>query len=417
MTEEQRTSTIKAPSAMVSADSAAKRSGMEYAGIFTMLCAIGAFAILSSTMSKSPVLPLFASSLGASSVEIGLIASASTLPGVLVSLPAGALSDRLGKKKLLLASAVLFATAPLFYLFVRTPLELALVRFYHGFATAVFGPVAMGMIGERFSKDKGEKMGLYSTFTMLGRFAAPMLGGAIIFAVGFAGVFLVCALSGGIALLLSSFVLALDKNAEEITKDGVPLSERVRAIASRGVLVTSAVEAVQYFCIGSVEVFLPLYALSCGMPEWLIGILLGIQVVATFFSKPIMGRMSDKSGRERMIVSGLAVCACAVVPMGMLGGLAGGLLLAIPVVTFGIGVATVTASTSALVSDLAPKNAQGSAMGLISTIMDVGQMAGPIVTGVLVLRLGFASSFMLLGLALASAVPAFILGRAKIARA
>lgn len=60
---------------------------------FLMLCAMGFFAILSSTMSKSTVLKPFSLSLGTPTDLTGVVASASTIPGILVSLPAASLSD------------------------------------------------------------------------------------------------------------------------------------------------------------------------------------------------------------------------------------------------------------------------------------------------------------------------------------
>ena len=58
---------------------------------------MGLFAILSSAMSKNPVLPLFAKSIGTPEYLMGFIAAASTIPGILVSLPAGSLSDTFGR--------------------------------------------------------------------------------------------------------------------------------------------------------------------------------------------------------------------------------------------------------------------------------------------------------------------------------
>ena len=82
------------------------------ARFFVLVALVGGFAILSSTLSKTPVLPLFAEALKASPAEIGWIVMASTIPGVLVSYPAGVLADRLGSRRLLIASLVVFATAP-----------------------------------------------------------------------------------------------------------------------------------------------------------------------------------------------------------------------------------------------------------------------------------------------------------------
>ncbi|MBU0910732.1 MAG: MFS transporter, partial [Proteobacteria bacterium] len=105
---------------------------------FLVLCTTGLLAIFSSTISKSPVLPLFASHLGADPSGVGIIAGISAFAGVVCSVPAGILADRFGKKRLIMVAAIIFASAPFGYLLVTTVWQLALVRFYHGFATAIF---------------------------------------------------------------------------------------------------------------------------------------------------------------------------------------------------------------------------------------------------------------------------------------
>src|SRR5512138_47460 len=83
---------------------------------FVLVSLVGGLAIFSSTLSKTPVLPLFAQSLGATPAAIGWIVMASTLPGVLISYPAGSLSDHLGRRRVLFASLTVFASAPFLYL-------------------------------------------------------------------------------------------------------------------------------------------------------------------------------------------------------------------------------------------------------------------------------------------------------------
>src|SRR3569623_1815526 len=107
---------------------------------FVLIALIGGLAILSSTLSKTPVLPLFAHALHATPAEIGWIVMASTIPGILISYPAGALSAYLGARRLLLASLVVCATAPFLYLLGKTAPQLMAVRFNHGIATANIGP-------------------------------------------------------------------------------------------------------------------------------------------------------------------------------------------------------------------------------------------------------------------------------------
>ena len=141
---------------------------------------VGFFAIFSTTISKNPVLPLFSQALGAGDVVIGLVSAVSPLAGILFSFPVGVLSDHLGKRRLLLVAGTVFLSAPLLYLFIADPLWLIPVRFFHGLATAILGPVIAAMIAVRFPGTKGEVLGQYSSATLIGRTLAPLVGGAII---------------------------------------------------------------------------------------------------------------------------------------------------------------------------------------------------------------------------------------------
>ena len=168
---------------------------------FILLCIMGGLAIFSSTMSKSPVLPLFIRALDVPMGTVGFIAATSTVVGIVVSLPAGILSDIIGRRRIILIAAIVFASAPFLYLLVTQPWHLVLVRIYHGFATAILGPVAMAAVADTFDSGRGEKMGWYSSATMVGRFLAPFIGGALIFGDDFRWVYLVTGLIGTLSLI------------------------------------------------------------------------------------------------------------------------------------------------------------------------------------------------------------------------
>ena len=176
---------------------------------FALLCTTGLFAIFSSTISKSPVLPLFASHLGADPAGVGMVAAVSAFTGVVASIPAGMLSDRWGRKKMLVLSSAAFASAPFLYLLVTNIYQLAVIRFYHGLATAIFVPVATALVSDLFHQERGEKIGWFSTSTLVGRFMAPIVGGSIIGALAlnpgmsYKIVYLVCGAAGIIVLFLT----------------------------------------------------------------------------------------------------------------------------------------------------------------------------------------------------------------------
>lgn len=362
---------------------------------FALIASIGGLAILSSTLSKTPVLPLFAQALGATPAEIGWIVIASTLPGILISFPAGSLSDYLGKRRLILFSLVIFASAPFLYLMVSEVRQLIAVRFYHGFATAIFGTVATAAIAERYTQDRATKLSTYSSVTIVGRSIAPFLGGFLISLASFDAVYIACGISGVLALVVG---LMLNDNGAPVPlakpeREDV-LTDLKRVLRDTRIMATTGVEAVQYLVFGAVEAFLALFAASLGIPAWQIGVILGVQLVSIVFIKPLMGMFSDKLGRAQIIIPGLLVGAASVALLPYLPYFSG--LCALSLV-FGIGFAMVTSSTSALVADLTKNGAYGSSMGVLRTVMDVGQTIGPVLTGWMVGVYGYTSAFTLLG--------------------
>lgn len=367
---------------------------------FVLLCSIGGLAIFSSTIAKNPVLPILAQQIGADSVTIGKIAAASTVTGILASFPAGFLSDRWGRKPLLLTAGAVFCSAPLAYLLISTPLELALVRVYHGLATAVFGPVAMAYVTDLAATRRGEQLGWYSSMTLGGRALAPVFGGILLTISTWQSVYVVCAVIGTLALLLmlrlpekfTGQKLEQNQAVKKISRKTQPKIGRI--LSNRTILVTSVVEASQYLAFGAVETFLPLYALSIGINITAVGLLFGSQIGVKVLARPLMGKMSDRYGRKWQILAGLVLTGLATCFFPQTRRLP--LLLIISAV-FGLGIAIATAATSAFVADLAPVDSRGTALGLMSTIMDVGQASGPILLGAILMHTSYSAGFTVIG--------------------
>jgi MFS family permease len=362
---------------------------------FILIAAIGGLAVLSSTMAKTPVLPLFASALGATPSEIGWIVVASTLPGILISFPAGAISDSIGKRRMILVSLIVFATAPLGYLLVASSWQLMVVRFYHGFATAIFGTVATAAIAERFPERRGAMLATFSSVTMVGRSVAPFLGGLLISVSSFQSVYLACAASGGVAAVIG-LMLPPDPAAAGGKPVCVPrfFAALRTVLACRPILLISLVEAAQYLVFGAAEAFLALYALSLGISAWMIGVILGVQLVGVVVIKPLMGGLSDRFGRTAVIVPGLVLGALSMASLPLAREVVS---LTVVSLLFGIGFATVTSSTSALVADFVKAGQFGASIGVLRTIMDIGQTLGPVMTGFIVAGWGYGVAFPVLG--------------------
>jgi MFS transporter, DHA1 family, multidrug resistance protein len=386
---------IRALTASVYGHDAAQEERRQ-ASAFLLLCTMGGLAVFSSTIAKNPVLPILAQQLGADKAMIGWVAAASTLTGILASLPAGLLSDRWGRKLLLLGAGVVFVSAPLAYLFVSTPAQLAAVRAYHGLATAVLGPVAMVYVADLAPTHRGERLGWYASTTLAGRALAPVAGGTLLTIGPWPWVYALCGMAGGLAFL-GMWLLPDSQTSVASTYDdaaanpALSLRESLRCVLGhRTIMATSVAEASQYLAFGAVEAFLPLYALSVGVDKAMVGLLFGAQIGVKTFARPLMGKVSDRYGRARQIVLGLLLTG---VTAGLFPQTRMAPLLLVLSAGFGLGIAIASAATSALVADLAPENSRGAALGTLSTIMDVGQALGPILLGTLLMYVSYQVGF------------------------
>src|SRR5256886_15446409 len=132
-------------------------------------------------MARSPVLPAFAAELGALPEFIGVIVAASPITGVFFKLPSGALSDVLGRKRMMVLGALFFAVPPFLYPFVHDPWSLLALRFVHGFATAIFSPVASAYVAGLGETGRGARLGWFSSANDVGATAGPLIGGFVLY--------------------------------------------------------------------------------------------------------------------------------------------------------------------------------------------------------------------------------------------
>jgi MFS family permease len=363
-----------------------------------ILSLIGFFAIFSTTLSKNPVLPLFSQALGASDVIIGLVAAVSPLAGILFSFPVGVLSDHLGRRRLLIASGVVFLTAPLLYLLVFDPLWLIPVRFFHGMATAILGPVIAAMIAERFPENTGEMLGRYSSATLIGRSLAPLAGGAILsFFVFYPGlisyriVYVAAAVVALPVLILILMYPGENAGSLKVLPFSAFRSSFVAFFANRRLRATAFVDMATYFAFGAFETFLPLVLLSRGMGAYEAGILFAAQTLIIALTKPFFGRIADRVDKRIQIVCGLFILGCSVAAIPAASSFAEFILVS-SLLAAGMSLSTV--ATSAYTADIAKKEQMGASMGALSSTMDIGHSAGPLVTGIIIAGSGYGAGFL-----------------------
>ncbi|MFA4825842.1 MAG: MFS transporter [Methanoregula sp.] len=358
---------------------------------------LGFFAIFSTTISKNPVLPLFSQAIGANDAVIGLVAAVSPLAGILFSFPVGVLSDHIGRRKLLITSGLVFLSAPLLYLLIFDPLWLIPVRFFHGTATAILGPVISAVIAERFPENKGAMLGQYSSATLIGRTIAPLAGGIIISSfmmypglLPYRMVYVAAALSA-VPVFIMTLMYREDRPAPLTLLPISTFHESFTAFFSNTRLrATALVDMATYFTFGAFETFLPLILVSRGISPYLIGIIFAVQVLIIAGTKPFFGTLADRFDKRIQISAGLIILAGSAVCIPFVSDFSTVILVS---AVFGLGMSLSTVATSAYIADVARKEQIGASMGALSSTMDIGHAAGPLVTGIVVMAAGYAYGF------------------------
>nr|MQY83493.1 MFS transporter [archaeon] len=91
----------------------------------------------------SPIMPLYASDLGANLVQIGLLSSAWSISRLIFTAPAGRYSDRGSKKRVIMAGLLVYAVISFLYVLAWDFTSLISIRFLHGLGSAMTMPIAM----------------------------------------------------------------------------------------------------------------------------------------------------------------------------------------------------------------------------------------------------------------------------------
>jgi MFS family permease len=365
---------------------------------FLLICTVGIFCFISYNMVRMPVLALFAEHLGAGPERVGLIVSVSTLTGVLLKLPSGALSDIYGRRFLLRIGVVAFGLPPFLYLFITDLNSLTALRFVHGLATAIFAPSALATVAELYRERRGAALGTYTACTQSGALLGPFIGGYLAHVAGFDLAFVTAGVCGCIAIVLF-YSLHLDVVTPRVHQKGMRplLAEMWKGFAivarNRKVLITSATDGAKMIANGALMAFLPLYGLTVGLNPGEVGLLFSVQAGTSFFSKPIMGRVSDRMGRQPLIIIGLLICAATFVCIPHVSIFAWLLLLS---AGFGFGEAVVSSSSSAFVADSSEFKTLGAGMGMQGTIGDIGHASGPLLAGILIANMSYAGAFTII---------------------
>jgi MFS family permease len=345
----------------------------------------------------APLLPEYVDDLGLSKAQAGVLSASYAAGTLFASLPAGYVASRIGPRRTVIIGLLTLGVSSVVFGFAEQIHLLDASRFVQGVAGALIWSGALTWLITAAPEDRrGAVIGTALGTAVAGALLGPALG-AVAGVVGTELVF------GSVMVITALLALAAARLPETHVPEGQPLREVAAVLLSRPVIEAAIFVAVPSVMFGAIEVLVPLRIDDLGGGHGVIaaGFIVGAALEAML--APVAGRISDRVGRRTPYVSGLTICALAMIAIAAVMTL-GEVLAALVLTSLGAGLCFAPALT--LISDVAEASSlhQGYAAGLSNMAWASGQVIGGIGGGVVASITGYAAPSLAIAALLAVTV-------------
>ncbi|WGD50390.1 MFS transporter [Bradyrhizobium sp. CB1650] len=341
--------------------------------------------------------------LGASTLTVGFIEGIAEATASITKIFSGALSDWLGRRKLLAALGYGLAafTKPLFPL-APSAAWLVAARFIDRVGKGIRGAPRDALIADLAPPGlRGASFGLRQSLDTIGAFVGPLAAIGLMWwtADNFAAVFWVAVVPAFLSFGLITF--AVNEPAPDARGEPAKNPLNLAAMRQLGAIYWRVVAVGVVFTLARFsEAFLILRAQSIGINAmWVPAVLVLMNIVYALSAYPA-GVLSDRINRAGLLALGLVFLAAADLALALLPSVAG---LVLGVALWGLHMGLTQGLFAALVADTAPPSLRGTAFGYFNLFTGLAMLAASIIAGALWDAYGPASTFLVgLGFALVS---------------
>jgi MFS family permease len=363
------------------------------------------------------VLPLIAQEFGLTFSQAGLVGSVVMIVGASVNIPSGALSDMLGRRRLQMALALLspalgFGLVGLAPSYLLVVVCISLV----GLGAALWHPPAMSVLSDSFPGRRGLAFSLHEFGANLGDFLGPLATGAILSLLAWRLTLRSYVMLGVVIALLLWFVVPQMVATVQSGRRRGDYWKGLRGLFRNPALVhLSAVSSLRTMGQNALNIFLPLYlAYELKLEPAIMGFYVSMLTFSAMFAGPVMGTLSDKTGRKPPMALGLLTAGALVIMLAVFRSgypFLGSLLL------LGLFLFSIRPIIFAYALDVTPQEMGATTIGFVFTLNQVLAALSPLVAGFLADAVGLLYSFYFVGgLILTSGLLATLLPRAQEAR-
>jgi MFS family permease len=337
-------------------------------------------AIFFADASHSTVIPIFpgyARNLGASLTILGTYGSAAAITMLVLSLPLGRLSDRLGRKTMMTPGLILFTIVPLSYIAATNPIHLYPIRIALGMGVGMIFGNGFLLISEiTCSEHRNTSQGLYMTSMGLGFTLGPLIGGYATKIRGPETAFVLSSILALTSLLLIQFIKE-DKKRANNERDLRNLGTIIKEPSVQASGLANFLNALMF---NALTLFFPVYGTDVGLDEAQIGVGFTTRgIVSTIVRLPV-GILTKYIQTFTLMSVGLALSAFTILTVSFQTAI---IILSILMGIQGLAYGIYLTSGNVYIAEESPPNQRGTAMAVYSMFGNLGGIVGPLILGVI----------------------------------
>ncbi|MFW6140569.1 MAG: MFS transporter [Acidobacteriota bacterium] len=340
--------------------------------------------------SITPAFPVIVKDLDISPQSIGLLITVFTLPGIFLTPVLGALADRVGRKRILIPSMMVFGIAGGACALVRDFQFLLFLRFFQGVGAASLGSLNVTIIGDLYSgNERTTAMGYNASILSVGTASYPAIGG-VLTALGWHYPFFlpIAAVPLGILVLFSL------KNPEPKNKQDFRqyLSRAWKSLKRTQVVVLLIAISITFVILyGAYLTYFPiLLSHKFKASPLVIGLIMSVMSFTTAITSSQLGKIAGTFPKKNLIKAAYIIYGAALVIFPFVPVL---WLLLIPAVVFGIAHGMNIPSIQTCLAELAPIEYRAAFMSVNGMVLRLGQTLGPVFMGLIFAVWGIKGAF------------------------
>ena len=339
-----------------------------------------------------PLLPVYIQSTGANLDVVGAVLSAYAIPQVLLRIPIGIWSDRLGKRKPLVGAGIVFTSVGALGLgLAKTPWLLFLARMTTGVGAATWVVFPVYFTAYYPADDSGRAIGLINFVRSVALIAATAGGGLMAEKLGLRSPYFFAALFG-----ISALPALLTTKESPMSKMPVASWVNFRSVVTRPLLIAISAMAIllTFTTFAGVFGFVPVYAAGLGASSSELGLITMINLVFAALGALGAAWVWERVGYRSTIIWSALLIGASLFATPFISTI---IVLMSVQIALGLGSGVLSTMFMTLGIRGLPREQQATAMGVFQAIYAIGMLAGPIVSGLLGSNRGLSDVFFFAG--------------------